>query len=172
VNKKQRIYESNGGYITEFYRTFQGAALTLLRNSGRDWPVRVFLDDLQDLHVPMMLEGTGMEGPLMRDFRYFNATEINGRITGRVVEENRASTSGIRWDIITRTTMSLWTIRQLVRQAQRNNRVTTVAQLKDQLGIRFNQNFNAEVLVMMIELEPQIERFFRRQVVGRTPVAA
>ena len=168
MNKSQEVYDDNGGPNSDLYQNFESAGLALLRETTDPILVGVFIDTLIGRGVSITVDGYALRGPLMRDFRSLNE-EADGRLSGREIEEGRNPWTGIPWHLDARALVPASAIRALVDLALLNGTVTTVTLLKAQLGLKFNQNYNAEIKVMMIELDPRVERFFRK---SRRRVAA
>jgi len=165
MNHRQELYIMHTAAHPEFYPNFERAALKLLRATPKSkWMVGVFIDVLRlsGTNIDTLDENgrvTSLHGPLMRELRYRNHHETRGRLRGRAIEEGRAESSGIDHATEARANVPASVIRKLVDAALLTT-ITTVPILKAELGIKFDQNYNAEVKVMMFEMDWRMEQHF------------
>jgi hypothetical protein len=145
-----------------FYMEFEDTVDSILAHKDTPTivPVRVLRDIISRDYpwVRWQVGGIDVFKAMLSWYRYRNPTKV-ARFRHRKTEQGRRLTSGINWAAKSKTTVTLTTIMQLVQQLRKTNRRTTMTLLKRDAGVRFNQNFNAEVAQFIRNLYPSLTEF-------------
>jgi hypothetical protein len=169
VNRFEKFHHHRHEHPGFYYR-FETAALKVLARDQRAWHSRAFEDTLInefDNVRTVLPDGTNVYKAMLCWLRRNHKALVDGRFNTRRTEKSRAKSSGIDWD--TRAVINLdWTtqIQPLVDRCALYRRVTNVTLLKNALGIRFNQNYNAAVLRLIRSYRPDLCQYLPSRTLG------
>lgn len=139
------------------YTEFETAVLSILDRTTGLMPARVLRDTLTRDYpwVRWQVEGVDVFKAMLSWFRYQNPTTVN-RFRVRKTERGRRGPTGINWAAKSRAAVGISPILKLVTHLKFQLRPTTMTLLKQGAGVKFNQNYNAEVASFIRRTWPSV----------------
>lgn len=148
-----------------FYHSFEWAVTQVLmrKDTPHVVPARVLRDTLTRDYpwVKWQVDGIDVFKAMLSWYRYQNPKTAD-RWRYRKTERSRRRTTGIDWAQKSRESVPFATLNKLAMTLRQGGVPTTMTLLKRDAGVKFNQNFNAEVTKSICEYYPSLAPLLSR----------